>query len=186
MTAAEISTTSANPPVASLLPAAEVRITQNMIEQFLYREARYLDDREFEKWLQCYADDVVYWMPSWDDDDTLVEDPQRDISLIYYANKGGLEDRVFRIRTERSSATSLPEPRTSHNISNVEVIERRGDLVDVRFNWHTMYFRYKTIDPYYGTSFYTVDFSGAQPLIRRKTVVLKNDYIHHVVDVYHF
>src|SRR6476659_7246559 len=131
-------------------------VTQNMIEQFLYREARYLDDREFEKGLQCYA------------------------------NKGGLQDRVFRIRTERSSATSLPEPRTSHNISNVEVIERRGDLVDVRFNWHTMYFRYKTIDPYYGTSFYTIDFSGEQPLIRRKTVVLKNDYIHHVVDVYHF
>ena len=68
----------------------------------------------------------------------------------------------------------------------VEVIERRGDLVDVRFNWHTMYFRYKTVDPYYGTSFYTIDFSGDTPLIRRKTVVLKNDYIHHVVDVYHF
>jgi benzoate/toluate 1,2-dioxygenase subunit beta len=107
------------------------------------------------------------------------------MSIIYYSNKGGLEDRVFRIRTERSSATSLPEPRTSHNITNVEVIERRGDLVDVRFNWHTMYFRYKTIDPYYGTSFYTIDFSGPAPLIRRKTVVLKNDYIHHVVDVYH-
>jgi 3-phenylpropionate/cinnamic acid dioxygenase small subunit len=44
--------------------------------------------------------------------------------LIYYPNKGGLEDRVFRIRTERSSATSIPEPRTSHNIGNVEVIER--------------------------------------------------------------
>ena len=27
-------------------------VTQNMIEQFLYREARYLDDREFEKWLR--------------------------------------------------------------------------------------------------------------------------------------
>ena len=36
-----------------------------------------------------------------------------------------------------------------------------------------MYFRYKTVDPYYGTSFYTIDFSGEQPLIRRKTVVLK-------------
>ena len=32
-----------------------------------------------------------------------VEDPQTEISLIYYPNKGGLEDRVFRIRTERSS-----------------------------------------------------------------------------------
>ena len=165
-------------------------ITQNDIEQFLYREARFLDDREYEKWLECYADDCEYWMPAWTDDDALVEDPQRDVSLIYYPNKGGLEDRVFRIRTERSSATSIPEPRTSHNISNVEVIERRGDIVDVRFNWHTMYFRYKTIDPYYGTSFYTLDFSGSSdggsPLIRRKTVVLKNDYIHHVVDVYHF
>lgn len=161
-------------------------ITQNMIEQFLYREARYLDDRQFEKWLECYADDVVYWMPSWDDGDELVENPETDISLIYYPNKGGLVDRVFRIRTERSSATSLPEPRTSHNISNVEVISRDGDLVDIRFNWHTMYFRYNTIDPYYGTSFYTIDFSGELPLIRRKTVVLKNDYIHHVVDVYHF
>ena len=37
-------------------------ITQQAIEQFLYREARYLDDREFEKWLDCYADDVEYWM----------------------------------------------------------------------------------------------------------------------------
>ncbi len=166
-------------------PDATALITQTMIEQFLYREARYLDDREFETWLECYADDVVYWMPSWDDDDRLTQDPQREISLIYYANKGGLEDRVFRIRTERSAATSLPEPRTSHNISNVEVIERRGDLVDLRFNWHTMYFRYQTVDTYYGTSFYTVDFSGASPLIRRKTVVLKNDYVHHVVDVYH-
>ena len=158
--------------------------TMQDIQSFLYREARLLDDEQWDDWLQCYAPDVRFWMPSWDDNDQLVEDPQRDISLIYYSNKGGLEDRVFRIRTERSSATSLPEPRTSHNISNVEVIERRGDLVDVRFNWHTMYFRYKTVDPYYGTSFYTIDFSGEQPLIRRKTVVLRNDYIHHVVDVY--
>ena len=164
----------------------DVVVAQHDIEQFLYREARYLDDREFENWLTCFADDVEYWMPAWRDDDFLVEDPQRDISLIYYPSKGGLEDRVFRIRTERSSATSIPEPRTSHNISNVEVIESRGPLVDVRFNWHTMYYRYKTVDPYYGTSFYTIDFSGSSPLIRRKTIILKNDFIHHVVDVYHF
>lgn len=179
-------TTAETTPETPAAAAESKLVTQNMIEQFLYRESRYLDDREFEKWLDCYADDVVYWMPSWDDRDRLTENPQREISLIYYQNKGGLEDRVFRIRTERSSATSMPEPRTSHNISNVEVIERRGNLVDVRFNWHTMYFRYNTIDAYYGTSFYTIDFSGEQPLIRRKTIVLKNDYIHHVVDIYHF
>src|SRR3546814_15489501 len=85
--------------------AGTTLITQNAIEQFLYREARLLDDREFEKWLECYADDCEYWMPAWDDD-RLSEDPQTEISLIYYANKGGMQDRIFRIRTERRHATS--------------------------------------------------------------------------------
>jgi benzoate/toluate 1,2-dioxygenase beta subunit len=31
-------------------------------------------------------------MPAWDDDGTLVTDPQREISLIWYGNRGGLED----------------------------------------------------------------------------------------------
>ena len=79
-------------------PTDATTITQQAIEQFLYREARYLDDREFEKWLDCYADDVEYWMPSWRDDELLSEDPQTEISLIYYPNKGGLSDRVFRIK----------------------------------------------------------------------------------------
>ena len=155
------------------------------VEQFLYREARYLDDREFERWLECYHPDVEFWMPAWDDNDELTTDPQTEISLIYYANRGGLEDRVFRIRTDRSAATSIPEPRTGHNITNVEITAQRGSEVDVRFNWFTLYFRYNTVDTYFGTSFYTLDFSGEQPLITSKRVVLKNDYIHHVVDIYH-
>jgi benzoate/toluate 1,2-dioxygenase subunit beta len=160
-------------------------ITLQEVEQFLYREARYLDDREFDKWLECYAPDAEFWMPAWDDDDTLVSDPQREVSLIWYPNRGGLEDRVFRIKTDRSSATSLPEPRTGHNITNVEIVEQRGDAYDVRFNWFTLYYRYQSLDTYFGTSFYTLDTSGAQPLITYKKVVLKNDYIHHVVDIYH-
>ena len=46
------------------------------VEQFLYREARYLDDREFEKWIECYHPDSEYWMPAWADDGELTEDPQ--------------------------------------------------------------------------------------------------------------
>jgi benzoate/toluate 1,2-dioxygenase beta subunit len=160
-------------------------VTLEEIRAFLYREARFLDDREFDRWLDCYHPEAEFWMPAWADDDELTSDPQREISLIYYANRGGLEDRVFRIKTDRSSATSLPEPRTGHNITNVEVIEWSGDQVDIRFNWHTLYYRYQNIDPYFGTSFYTIDYSGTQPVIRKKKVVLKNDYIHHIVDIYH-
>ena len=155
------------------------------VRQFLYREARFLDDREFETWLECYHPDVEFWMPAWDDDGELTTDPNNEISLIYYSNKGGLEDRVFRIRTDRSAATSMPEPRTGHNITDVEILGQRGTEVDVRFNWFTLYYRYQTVDTYFGTSRYTIDFAGENPLITRKKVVLKNDCIHHVVDIYH-
>ena len=153
--------------------------------RFLYREARLLDDRDWDAWLALYAPEAEFWMPSWDDDEELVTDPQSEISLIYYGHRGGLEDRVFRIRTERSSATSLPVPRTSHNINNVEIVDQAGDTVRLRFNWVTYSYRYKTVDTYFGTSFYTLNTSGVEPAITRKKVVLKNDYIHHVVDVYH-
>ena len=161
------------------------KLSSEDVRQFLYREARFLDDKEWEKWLALYKPDVEFWMPSWDDDDELVTDPQTEISLIWYGNKGGLEDRVFRIGTERSSATSLPEPRTSHNISNVEILDQTASECRLRFNWVTYSYRYKTTDVYFGTSFYTLDTSGPEPLIKKKKVVLKNDYIHHVIDIYH-
>lgn len=152
---------------------------------FLYREARHLDDREFESWLELYAPDVEYWMPAWDDDDQLTEDPQSQISLIYYPNRNGLEDRVFRIKTERSSA-SMPEPRTNHMLTNVEVLAERGEEVDVRYNFHTLSHRYKTTDHYFGTVYATLRQGGdAGYRIARKKIVLKDDYIRQVVDIYH-
>lgn len=160
------------------------RITLDQVTAFLYRETRLLDDRQWEEWLACYAPKAVFWMPAWDDDDQLVEDPQSHISLIYYPNREGLEDRVFRIKTERSSA-SMPEPRTCHFVSNVEIIGQHGEVVDLRFNWQTLSHRYRKTQSFFGTSFYTVDFGGDTPLITSKKVILKDDYIHQVIDIYH-
>ncbi len=159
-------------------------ITLDAVCQFLYREARYLDDKDWENWLELYAPDATFWMPAWDDDDTLTEDPQSEISLIWYGRRAGLEDRVFRIKTDRSSAT-MPDTRTSHNISNVEIVGQADGLCQVRFNWHTLSFRYNTTDHFFGTSFYTLDVRGDSPRIQDKKVVLKNDYVRHVIDIYH-
>lgn len=151
---------------------------------FLFREARLLDDREWDEWLTCYAPDVTYWMPAWDDDDAITEDPHSQISLIFYPNRDGLEDRVFRIKTERSGA-STPEPRTSHNVTNVEVVAERDGEVDVRYNFHTLNHRYKVTDQFFGTIFVKLRKDGDNLLISNKKIVLKNDYIRQVIDVYH-
>jgi benzoate/toluate 1,2-dioxygenase beta subunit len=154
------------------------------ISAFLYREARLLDDRQWDDWLDCYAPGAEFWMPSWTDDDMLVTDPQSEISLIYYANRQGLEDRVYRLKTERSSA-SMPEPRTCHMIANIEIVSEQPGAVEVRYNWHTLSHRLKATSEFFGTSFVTLDLTGDQPVIARKKVVLKNDYIHQVIDIYH-
>ncbi|KTT07330.1 benzene 1,2-dioxygenase [Pseudomonas oryzihabitans] len=161
-----------------------MNIAPSQLLEFVYREARLLDDRQWDAWLACYSPQVQFWMPAWDDHDQLVEDPQAHISLIYYPNREGLEDRIFRIKTERSSA-STPEPRTAHFIANLEVLAADAEMAELRFNWQTLSHRYRTTDVFFGTSFYGLDLRGEQPLITRKKVVLKNDYIHQVIDIYH-
>ena len=159
-------------------------ISYHDIQAFLYREARLLDDRQWDAWLECYHHDAEFWMPAWDDDDQLTRDPHAEISLIYYPNREGLEDRVYRIKTERSGA-STPEPRTTHQVTNLEILSQDDQTAELRFNWHTLSHRYKKTDSFFGTSFYTLDVSGERPLITRKVVQLNNDYIHQVIDVYH-
>ena len=152
---------------------------------FLYAEARCLDDKRYEEWLEFYHVDAEFWMPAWDVDDTLTTDPQNEMSLIYYPDKSGIEDRVFRIHTDQSSATSLPEPRTNHNLSNIEITSDADSEIKLRFNWITHSFRYGDTATHWGTSYYTIDTTGDKPLITNKKVILKNDHIHHVIDIYH-
>lgn len=159
-------------------------ISMQDVHSFLFRECRLLDDEEWDAWLECYDQNAQFWMPSWDDDDQLISDPQREISLIFYPTRQGLEDRVFRIKTERSSAT-MPDTRTSHNLANIEIEKQDGEVLTVRFNWHTLSHRYKANASYFGMSRYVIDFSEEQPKILNKYVVLKNDYINQVIDIYH-
>ena len=160
-------------------------INFEQIQALIHRAARQLDDRQWDDWQTCYPQEVVYWMTCWDDEDTLTEDPQTELSLIYYPNREGLEDRVYRIKTERSGASSLPEPRTTHLRTNLEILERSEGQVKLRFNWQTNSHRYHSTQMFFGTTFCTLDVSGEQPSIIEKKVILNNDYINQVIDIYH-
>ena len=62
-------------------------ISRQQVEEFLYREARYLDDRQWDDWLALYQPHAEFWMPSWDDDDKLVENPQANGMQLFFAGK---------------------------------------------------------------------------------------------------
>jgi benzoate/toluate 1,2-dioxygenase beta subunit len=153
------------------------------IRDFLYREARLLDDKAWDEWLTLYCEDVEYWMPAWDDDGQPTDNPNTELSLMYYARRDGLEDRVFRVKTGKSAA-STPLPRTSHNLSKIEIVENDADACVVRFNWLTLSVRYDETVQFFGVTTCRVVREQQQLRIKHKKILLKNDYIRHVVDFY--
>ncbi|MCX5471530.1 3-phenylpropionate/cinnamic acid dioxygenase subunit beta [Alcaligenes sp. A-TC2] len=102
------------------------------VEQFLYREARLLDDEQWEQWLALMTEDIHYWMPA-------IENRRRGGARGAYVPGGGayfddchldLERRVARYR-QPSAWAEDPPTRHVHVISNVEALygEEAGELV---------------------------------------------------------
>ena len=65
------------------------------------------------------------------------------------------------------------------------MVADRGSEVDVRYNFHTLNHRYKATDQFFGTMFVTLRRNGEGLVIAATRIVLKNDYIRQVIDVYH-
>lgn len=107
--------TTTNQPDASVT-ARPAAMTRAEAEDFLYREARLLDEGRFQEWRALTTDDVVYWVPINDD----AADPTRHLSMIY-DDAVQLEARVWRIAESGLNHSQDPPSKTVRFISNVEV-----------------------------------------------------------------
>ena len=95
--------------------------TLREIELFVLREARLLDAGQFEEWLELYAPQGIYWMPS----QAGQTDPLGVASIIY-EDHAILAIRVQRLLEARALVLT-PMPRTTHLVSNIEVLEGEAD-----------------------------------------------------------
>ena len=157
---------------------------QYQIEQFFYRKSELCDAQDWDAYLQLFAVDSEFHLPQWDSEHVYTRDPKREMSLIYYANRSGLEDRVFRLRTGKAAST-IPMPRTLHLVSNLRITEGDNGHLHVRLNWHTLFYRLATSEDFYGHATYELKPHGDSWLIQRKHVLLLNDTINSVLDFYH-
>ena len=110
-------------------PELEVkdRDVRDECRALLEREARLLDERRFDDWLELYAEHCVVWVPAAEQ----AGDPRREVA-IYFDDRRRLEDRIFRLRTGKAWS-QVPASRTVRMVSNVEVF-RAGDKLMVRSN----------------------------------------------------
>ena len=158
---------------------------QAQVADLLYREARHVDQQRWDEWLELFTPDCEFWVPAWKGEHTPTEDPQAEVSLVYYSTRAGLEDRVWRIRSGQSVA-STPVPRTTHLVGNIRVDAVREDGCDVSssFQAHSFFHKTKATEVSFGLYEHRLVREGGQLRIARKKVVLMNDYIPTMLDLY--
>ncbi len=105
-------------------------LLEREIEQFYYREAQMLDERRFNDWIELVAEDIHYHMPirrnvKFGEQYRENTDAESEISW-FDEGKATLAGRVRQINTGLHWAEE-PFSRVRHLITNVQIVEDRGD-----------------------------------------------------------
>lgn len=157
------------------------------LTELILTEALCLDQQRWRDWLDLYLPEAVYWVPSWKDEHRPTDDPDTEISLIYAAGRGRLEERVRRATGSKSMA-SQPLPRTLHCIGNVLATagpEPRTWLVRSNCVTHLYDLRTETLRLLACRYEHTIAAGAGEELrIARKTAFLINDKVQTVLDFY--
>ncbi len=154
--------------------------------ELLYREAYYLDTQDWDAWIALFMEDCEYWVPAWKSEHELTDDPKRELSLVYYPTRAGLQDRTWRVQSKRSVA-STPMPRTHRVISNILIQSKdNDDSMTVSALWTVHQFKTKTrhVEVSFGRSEQTLVRVGDDWRIGRKKIILLNDYMPEMMDFY--
>lgn len=157
---------------------------QTEVANLIYRETMLLDRRRFDEWLDLYTPDAVYWVPAWRSEEETTDDPETQLNLIYLRDRGGIEDRIFRIES-RDSYASVPLDRTVHLVGNVLVEKVEGDRIEASANCIVHSYGKKGGQTRGSLYDYVLRRSDGVLKIARKKIVFIDDRLEGAVDVYH-
>jgi benzoate/toluate 1,2-dioxygenase subunit beta len=147
-------------------PAAALSITQ--VEQFLYREARYADEHDYDAWEALWTDDARYWVPAGDGSD----DPGTHVSVIY-DNRSRISTRLKQLRTGKRYAQAPPSS-LRRLISNVEILGPAGTDTEVGANFIVAEFKPRGTEFWAGRATYRLRVVDDEIRLSYKKVALVN------------
>ncbi|MCV7102758.1 aromatic-ring-hydroxylating dioxygenase subunit beta [Mycobacterium palustre] len=90
------------------------------VQQFLYREARYADESDYDAWEALWTEDALYWVPV-----GTTDDPSRTMSVIY-DNRSRIATRLKQFRTGKRYAQAPPS-NLRRVLSNIEFLGGRAN-----------------------------------------------------------
>ena len=143
-------------------------MTDALVENFLYREARLMDTHSYEEWLALWTPDARYWVPCNSDD----VDTSREVSIIY-DDYERLQQRVKRLASGTVLAQE-PPPRMRRVVSNIEIETLDADHVRVGSNFLLAVAREREQQLWAGHSIHGLRQIGDELRMHHKKVLLIN------------
>jgi 3-phenylpropionate/cinnamic acid dioxygenase small subunit len=93
--------------------------TGSRLAEFIYREARLLDEKRFDAWYELFTDDARYWMPL-----TRGQPDGRSHTSLFYEDKLLLKVRIERLR--HPNAFSQQQPSFCQHVLQQPAVEESG------------------------------------------------------------
>ncbi len=150
-------------------------------------EALLLDRQQWDAWLALYTEDAEFRVPTWRDDDTLTEDPDRELSFMHLVGRDLLAERANRLTSGLSSA-ALPAPRTTHVLGRaLPDPAASADSPVLHSTWMSQVYSQKdgSIRHYAGRYEHRLRLENDDWRIARKTVILANDLLVSQLDFHY-
>jgi len=123
---------------------------QREVEQLLYRQAELLDAKQWQAWMDLFADDGVYWMPARPEQTEWESSPS-----IFIEDKLMMEIRKGRV-THPNAWSQAPLWETNHLVSHVALEDVTKDRIVVRSRFHMMELRRDSIRHFGGRYHHTL------------------------------
>ncbi|MBA0126831.1 3-phenylpropionate/cinnamic acid dioxygenase, small subunit [Haloechinothrix alba] len=143
-------------------------LTLRQVEEFLYREARYADEHDYDAWEALWTDDALYWVPAGD----ATSDPATSMSIIH-DNRNRISTRLNQLRTGKRYSQSPPS-NLRRILSNIEILGVAGGDTEVGANFVLVESTSRGMETWAGRTTYRLRVVDGEVRLAYKKVLLVN------------
>lgn len=145
-------------------------VTRQDVVDFLYREAKLLDEWQLNEWAALFTDDATYTVPP-------LGDPNADATKSLYFvhdNRARLQERAERL-LKKEAHVEYPHSTTTRNVHNIIVSNLDSDVIKVECNFTTHRTKREVVDTFIGRNEYELVSENNGFAIKSKKVILNLD-----------
>lgn len=145
-------------------------LTHQDVTDFLYTEAKILDEWRLEEWVELFTEDGTYIIPP-------LGQPEADSSkALFFAhdNRMRLQERAERL-LKKEAHVEYPHSTTVHNYHNILVSNLDSDVIKVECNFTIHRTKREVMDMFIGKNEYELVNQNGELVIKSKKVVLHLD-----------